>query len=118
MPLAAKHHFACLLIGTAIGAVVIGGMLRKPSGNLDEVALAANTQSVFSQRDSLPIHIDRLGDLPQLAQSLSAQSRSTFVLWLGNSQLHAINQRHDGEEKTEQHESALGFSDCTLCSTW
>jgi hypothetical protein len=65
--------------------------------NFEEVALGSETTTVFARVGGAPIHCMDLRDVDGCLAGVRARSPSRVALWLGNSQLHAINQYEAGE---------------------
>ena len=65
--------------------------------NFEEVALGSETTAVFARVDGVPIHCIDLRDIEGCLAGIRARHPSRVALWLGNSQLHAINQYETGE---------------------
>ena len=94
-----RTNLICLGLASLIAVLFLGvEWPKKDVQRLDEVALGASTVSVFSERNKLPIHIDELQMLNLLGDNIRQTGRARTILWLGNSQLHAINQRESGQE--------------------
>lgn len=96
------YQFLPLILGVCIAyallaAQAIGGLV-----NYDEVGLGEGTESRFAQVDGRPIHCQDFtpGHFANADACFSAaESRpgGTSVLWLGNSQLHGLNQTRGSE---------------------
>ncbi|MEZ4514499.1 MAG: hypothetical protein R3C62_21710 [Chloroflexota bacterium] len=63
----------------------------------DELALGEATQSLFAKADGVPIHCSVLSDAFSCIDGY-LQDNSDLILWLGNSQIHAINQKQESDE--------------------
>ena len=67
--------------------------------NLDEAALGPQTTATFGTADGRQVHCLYLKQLEGCLRDYAEHGKALPVtLWLGNSQLHAINQFHPGEE--------------------
>lgn len=65
----------------------------KAKVNFDDLALGDNTKSIFGKVDNLHVHCKDERDINLCINSyLNSGSNSNVTLWVGNSQLHAINQ--------------------------
>ena len=65
-------------------------------GNADELALGKATTSVYANFDHIKIHCDGYSNSSECINSAN-ESSYPKVLWIGNSQLHAINQFQEGD---------------------
>jgi hypothetical protein len=72
---------------------------RQDSIRFEELALGAETTLALAHVDGIPIHCRDLNDAEHCLDGYrtSGQGRDV-VLWLGNSQVHAINQIKPGDE--------------------
>lgn len=71
--------------------------LLSPSGNpatrsFDDFALDEQTLSVFAKLGDVPIHGQYLDTIDPCIEAWKQRGSREVILWLGNSQLHAINQ--------------------------
>lgn len=70
----------------------------KPTINFDEVGLGVGTSSYTPQIGDHPIHaIHSLKEIASIQQGVQQRKASQTLLWLGNSQLHGINQYKQGD---------------------
>ena len=60
--------------------------------NFDDAALDQHTTSIFPQVDGYPIHVGQVDEIQPMLDGWRARGSMPIVLWLGNSQLHAVNQ--------------------------
>src|SRR4051812_8087672 len=76
----------------------------------DELALGAAVQIKPGIWNGTPVNAHRLKDYPRLFPPKGYTEGSPLWLWLGNSQLHAINQLREGDEIAPVHASQkMGF---------
>ena len=91
-----------LAIPVIIGVmIVISGLLFSFSGektNFDEIALGKETQSLFSSYKDFLIHCNHLEDAYMCLEGVQQRNLSKSALWLGNSQVHAVNKLQAGQE--------------------
>jgi hypothetical protein len=66
--------------------------------NFEELALGKNTHSFYAKHGGFPIHCSDLRDAQQCLDGFRERGGQQAVLWLGNSQLHAINQYRVGDK--------------------
>lgn len=87
-----------VVLGVTIGLLGIAVAFPKTETRFEDLALGAETTSVFVRRADATIHGSRWNDLPDLLAGHRARGARPVVLWLGNSQVHAINQFQPGQE--------------------
>src|SRR5512134_1659846 len=82
-------------IGTALGLglslVVYSTLFLGKTTRFDEVA-SGEGDSHFAIVDGAPVHCRNIADSHSCLAPALAKSANKHFLWLGNSQLHAINQ--------------------------
>lgn len=86
------HGLSLLLAAVmsyAILRVCVGSL---PKQNFEEFAQGELTTSIFPRRNDFPIHISDSDEFENLKAGWIARGERPVLLWLGNSQLHAINQ--------------------------
>lgn len=84
-----------LIIGIALGLVILHTSLTSEVSdkNFAELALDEETTVKFAEFLNTPIHCKDLTDIEKCVDAYhAADRRPPVALWLGNSQLHAINQ--------------------------
>ncbi len=64
----------------------------------NEFALGENNQEVFALYNNNPIHCMDMTDIDMCLESLTFYNKSKNILWLGNSQLHVINEKENDEK--------------------
>ncbi|MCA9994191.1 MAG: SGNH/GDSL hydrolase family protein [Anaerolineales bacterium] len=87
-----------VLLGGFLGIIML--ILYQNQGidvEFDELALGEATQSLFAKADGVPIHCSVLSDAFSCIDGY-LQDNSDLILWLGNSQIHAINQKQESDE--------------------
>ena len=88
-----------ILIGLIIGILLLN--FFSPDKNLEinfeELALGKDNKKSMGVVDGKTIHCNDLRDLKNCAESYE-NNNMPVILWLGNSQLHAINQRKPDDE--------------------
>ena len=90
------------LIALSLGAVVALTLLgyryiERHTDFGDATALGAKTVSFFASRGPYPIHCQPGGEFENCLKGIEFRSRPELIIWLGNSQLHAINHYAEGE---------------------
>ena len=83
---------ASLLIGLLLAMGAMAWISRAPKTNFADAALAEGAVAIFVKRDQKPIHISTYEEVPEWLEGIKERDKPQLVLWLGNSQLHAVNQ--------------------------
>jgi len=89
------------LVGLLIGVLILNFFLSDKDHNIryEEFALGKNTQTSRLTIDNKEIHCSDLKDLNLCVQGYEVDSQKRpVIIWLGNSQLHSINQYQSGDE--------------------
>ena len=89
---------APVVLGVTLALVGIAFAFPKVATRFEDLALGAETTSVFVRRGDQPIHGSTWNDIPTLLAGHRTRGSRPVVLWLGNSQVHAINQWQPGQE--------------------
>lgn len=96
-----NQNLLSTLIGIFLGIFLLNYFFsdNKKQIRLDELALGKDNKTVFANFEGKRIHC---GDTSDLNLCLKGYKNSNVelpvTLWLGNSQLHAINQYHEGDQ--------------------
>lgn len=96
-PTICKRNIYVLFISCLLAVVLLYAVFGRSNIIFDELALGAETKSVFASYDGDPIHCMTLADAQRCLAPAVSRKLESSVLWLGNSQLHAINQLKPGE---------------------
>lgn len=80
--------------GVACAIAILSYAVRQPVVRYDELALGTQNTSIFAKDGQFPIHISKAEEVSDLVAGWKSRGEQPVVLWLGNSQLHAINQAH------------------------
>lgn len=93
-----NQQLLAIVLGTFIAALGIGLVFKPDQTNFEQAeALGAATTSVFSRMGDYPIHCRDSRDVAECLAGVRSRHAKSSVLWLGNSQLHAVNQWHEGD---------------------
>lgn len=90
------HGFS-LCLGTCLAIGFLVNWVNRKHLVLEDAALGTGTTSVFEPRHDLPVHMANLEPLPRVCSHIAERRTDRSILWLGNSQLHAINQYASGQ---------------------
>jgi hypothetical protein len=96
-----KENGISILVGLLMGILLLNFFLPKKGSQirLEEFALAENTKTSMASVGNKKIHCSDLKDLNLCIEGYKIdRNNSPVILWLGNSQLHAINQYQLGNE--------------------
>ncbi len=90
------------VIGVVIGGVVASvaltlGFVGKKTNFEDAATFGAKTSSVEAQVDGFPIHCHDSRDAASCLEGSKKRGAQSTVLWLGNSQVHAVNEWQPGQ---------------------
>ena len=88
-------------IGLVASLVVFSLLFAGESTRFDEAALGEN-ESTFAVVDGVRVHCSDLSDSAECIAGAERCAECRRYLWLGNSQLHAINQRKPGDRSAPQ----------------
>jgi len=87
-----------LVAGAGIAILCLSKLVAgKQVDFADAAALGAETTSVLAKVGAFPIHCQDVRDSAQCVAGATHRKARRSALWLGNSQLHAVNQRQKGE---------------------
>lgn len=87
-----------LLIALVLSGMVLHFTFEVDKTKFDEAALGGATTSVFASHDGQPVHGHLIVEVDQVLAAAQNREAAKHVLWLGNSQLHAINQFEEGQK--------------------
>jgi len=85
------------LAGAALGLALLVGLYGRRATDFEQVTLAKGTTAVYAEVDGQRIHCADDRDMQLCVQGARKRGAPGEVVWLGNSQLHAINQFKVGE---------------------
>lgn len=88
-------NLACLLLAGVLAFSILYLRFGNLTTDLDE--FPEGTGGYFATYEGRPIHCRSSEDAQDCLDGLSARGAKNAALWLGNSQLHAINQHQPGE---------------------
>ena len=85
------------LLGAVIGLSLLIGIYGRQATDFEQVTLAKGTTAVYAEVSGQRIHCADDRDMQLCVQGARQRGATREVVWLGNSQLHAINQLRKGE---------------------
>lgn len=83
--------------GAVVGLLVVKALYAAAQTDFEAVTLAKGTTTVRANVGSFPIHCEDDRDWARCVAGAKARGVRRVALWLGNSQLHAINQFKPGD---------------------
>lgn len=93
-----RQKLLAMVLGACIAALWISLVFKPHQTNFEQAeALGTATTSFFSRMGDYPIHCRDSRDLAECLAGVRARHAVSSVLWLGNSQLHAVNQWQAGQ---------------------
>jgi len=94
----AQVRLAAMLCGIALSLAVLGAFFNDKRVNFEDAAtFGTQTTSVFATIGQHPIHCMDDRDAGACIAGARARQSVSTALWLGNSQVHAVNQMRQGE---------------------
>lgn len=87
-----------VLCGAVLAAIVLHLGFGGKETHFEELALGEETSSYYARLDGLPIHCIGIADAGECIEGAQRRGLSRIALWLGNSQVHAVNQLREGQE--------------------
>lgn len=101
-------EFGPLLIGGILAALLLLSFQMSTPFRAEEMALGTGTKSYYASKDGVRIHCGDLWPDPPGREAdvcIDAAARrqaEAYALWLGNSQIHSINQIEEGDSTASQ----------------
>jgi hypothetical protein len=92
-----RIEFMTMLMGAALAAVGLRLAATGGSTNFEDAALSKESTAGYATIDGRPIHCRDGRDVDECLAASKAREAKQAVLWLGNSQVHAVNQQKAGE---------------------
>lgn len=86
------------MAGALLAFAVLAGTVVKKQTRFSELAQGQATTTVLAERDGRLVHATSFDQMSEVLAGVTARGLGQQVLWLGNSQLHAINQHREGEQ--------------------
>jgi hypothetical protein len=96
--ISAFRIFAPLIIALILAGIIYAFGYHGKHNNFEELALGEATHAFYAKYDNVPVHCSDLRDMQLCLDGFDRRGGHRAALWLGNSQLHAINQYQAGEE--------------------
>ena len=97
-----KRSFILGIVASLILLVFVADHVERFDTNFDELALGKETQSKFAMHDGVLIHCTSANYHECLNPYIKSSATRNLLLWLGNSQLHAVNQLKPGERTASE----------------
>ncbi|NOY43636.1 MAG: hypothetical protein GXP26_17605 [Planctomycetes bacterium] len=88
----ALQQIAPMIVAAIFAIAALYAIAGNEKTDFDQFALDEYTISFFPEVDSYPIHVKSLDEIQECLAGWAHRGRKPVVLWLGNSQLHAVNQ--------------------------
>jgi hypothetical protein len=92
------NAIASLAVGFILAVLMLAFGFSSNKTNFEELALGKETQSYFAVEDGISVHCKNVKDAEKCLEGFSKKRTDRAVLWLGNSQVHAVNQLKPGQE--------------------
>lgn len=91
-------HLGAILLGGLIAFLVLHVGFAGAQQDFAQLALGDETQAFFASVDGQAIHCLDLNDAPACLAGYRARGSRPLAVWLGNSQIHAVNQLQPGQQ--------------------
>ena len=89
----------CILVGFCLALSLLAfRYVGRTTDFGDAAAMGVQTISVFASIGNYPIHCQAGSEVENCLRGIETRRVKNQVIWFGNSQLHAINQYHQGEQ--------------------
>ena len=87
-----------IFLGGTLSLIFLGHRyIDRQTDFADAATLGAQTTSFFAKKNGYPIHCQTDAEIKGCVQGVLVRNSSKQVIWLGNSQLHAINHFRPGD---------------------
>jgi len=94
-----KYEFASLLLGFGIALfILVASSSPKKLDYADAATFGAATTTMMASYGGHSIHCHALDDANNCIKGVNARGANSSILWLGNSQIHAVNQAIGSDE--------------------
>ena len=88
-----KYELVSLLLGVGVALFILGvSSLSKKRDYSDAATFGAATTTMMAAYGGHSIHCHALDDANLCIKGVNARGANSSILWLGNSQIHAVNQ--------------------------
>lgn len=91
-----KLFFFLHILGLVLAGLLISFFTGRETDFSDASVTGSLTSSVYPSREGYKIHCSEI-DYQECIESLKSKENNKNILWLSNSQLHAVNQLKEGE---------------------
>lgn len=92
------RELGVLFLATLLAGLLLYVLFHGKFTRFDEIGLGEDTSAVFATVDGAPIHCGDLTTVEACLAGFRRRGNSAAALWLGNSQLHGVNQYLPGQE--------------------
>jgi hypothetical protein len=87
-----------IVAGSLLAAAMLFLLFHGRSTRFEDLALGLESTPVFAEFEGAPIHCRDLRDVGTCLEGVRRRGARDAALWLGNSQLHGVNQWQPGQE--------------------
>jgi hypothetical protein len=92
------RDLAVIALAALLAACLLVFLFRGEATRFEDLALGRESTPVFASFEGDPIHCRDLRDVESCLAGVRRRGAREAALWLGNSQLHGVNQWQPGEE--------------------
>ena len=86
------------ILGATLAYAAVSAIASGPTRNFEDLALGKETTPYWTKIGGVLIHCTDSRNVDECYAGAQSRGAKVSALWLGNSQLHAINQYHSGDE--------------------
>jgi hypothetical protein len=98
LPAILTHPLISIGVGLLLSALLLSFSSSGKATNFEELALGNDNSPLYAEYQGARIHCTGVDDAEICLEGARKRHLPKMVLWLGNSQLHAINQYKPGQE--------------------
>jgi hypothetical protein len=91
-----------VILGSACAAALLHGLRVLSDTNFEQAALGTETHAYFAKLDGHLIHGESAESVDLVLKGFAARGGQSAILWLGNSQLHGINDYQAGQQSAPE----------------
>jgi hypothetical protein len=93
----ATLELAAVAVGAVLAAAWLATFSQGPETRFEDLALGKATTTHYAEVDGHPIHCKTLEDAQTCIDGSRGRGNDRVALWLGNSQIHSLNQQQPGD---------------------
>ena len=95
-----RSNFSPLVAGGFLAVLLLQWCFSGDATQFQEVGIGDGTSSYYGNVGGAPIHGGTFETIVQVYEGWVSRGKKPVILWLGNSQLHGVNQFQDGDQNS------------------